>query len=349
MLKKIVITIVVILIGFFSWQFLNNKEVDNKTEFSLETFLQGIASVLQIESIEETDMEWRIKTDEKVEEKTYSAKSIKADNISFQTIEEVYSLFQEEGFEKDQFNIASGTISQISGFRKDDLICTIEEEILTDEEGNPNNKNIQIKCAQISDSLEPVYSMEESLKSIFSKRYNTKSSAIYLNIEESTEDFVRGEVSVLDENIDQEEKLFLAAKIDGVWGIAYGGDGILYCSRLTELGFPEEMKKGCAWQSSIEVNNGDNFSISLLSNPTTGYQWDVVFDSDYIGLIGSEYISEEENTDLGEIIVGGSGTRKFKFTTLHSGQTDIIFSYYRSWEGEDSAQEKKVYHLNITE
>ena len=79
---------------------------------------------------------------------------------------------------------------------------------------------------------------------------------------------------------------------------------------------------------TIKVKNGDTFSVVLHSNPTTGYSWQVDFDSNYVRLTDSGYVTSNP------ILIGSSGNETFEFLAVKSGQTEITFSYMRPWESK---------------
>lgn len=92
--------------------------------------------------------------------------------------------------------------------------------------------------------------------------------------------------------------------------------------------------------TTIETKMGDIFSIVLDANPTTGYQWEVEIDSDNIQLIDREYITSSK-----EPVPGAGGYETFNFFALKPGNTNIKFSYLRSWEGD--VIETLVYEIII--
>jgi len=94
----------------------------------------------------------------------------------------------------------------------------------------------------------------------------------------------------------------------------------------------------------IEVGNDNNFSVVLEANPTTGYQWELDFDSDYIQLVDKKYAIDWQGPDLPPPGTGGHET--FNFLALKPGKTELVFSYLRSWE-EEPPIEKKVYEIII--
>ncbi|MDD2666772.1 MAG: protease inhibitor I42 family protein [Methanocellales archaeon] len=79
---------------------------------------------------------------------------------------------------------------------------------------------------------------------------------------------------------------------------------------------------------TIKTKKGATFSVSLESNPTTGYSWQPQFDSNYVQLVDSSYVPSQPN------LLGGSGKETFEFLAMSSGTTEITFSYARPWESQ---------------
>jgi len=78
----------------------------------------------------------------------------------------------------------------------------------------------------------------------------------------------------------------------------------------------------------IETNIGKSFAITLDSNPTTGYQWQIArqLDTGLLELVDSQYISSK--TDL----VGAPGKEEWSFKAIRAGKAIISFDYVRPWE-----------------
>ena len=94
----------------------------------------------------------------------------------------------------------------------------------------------------------------------------------------------------------------------------------------------------------IQVPAGQEFVVDLEGNITTGFQWGLQLDSNFIEFKGKEYIADETEGE----IVGAGGHEKFTFWALTPGQTEIIFNYARP--GESVQPEKTiVFNLTITE
>jgi len=83
----------------------------------------------------------------------------------------------------------------------------------------------------------------------------------------------------------------------------------------------------------IKVKLGATFKLSLDSNPSTGYQWEIDFDSDFLKLEETYY------TPVGSKL-GGGGKEHFSFLPLKHGKTTITMLYKRNWEKIEIKKEK---------
>jgi len=81
----------------------------------------------------------------------------------------------------------------------------------------------------------------------------------------------------------------------------------------------------------IETALNKNFTISLVSNPTTGYQWQIVrqMDTGLLELLNSKFIAPETN------LVGAPGHEEWSFKAIKKGKTIISFAYSRPWEKDE--------------
>lgn len=89
----------------------------------------------------------------------------------------------------------------------------------------------------------------------------------------------------------------------------------------------------------IKVKAGQNFTITLESNPTTGYRWQISgkYDTAFVELVDSVFVPGR--TDL----VGAGGKEEWVFKALRAGKTVISFQYTRPWEKDElPAQEYSV-------
>ena len=79
-------------------------------------------------------------------------------------------------------------------------------------------------------------------------------------------------------------------------------------------------------------------TVSLPSNPTTGYSWKVEQSNDLFE-ITSEFAEGEGGA------LGAGGTDTFTMTPQASGETAVMFMYGRSWE--EAPESKIVYNVKI--
>jgi len=93
-------------------------------------------------------------------------------------------------------------------------------------------------------------------------------------------------------------------------------------------------------QEAIKVSNGHEFTITLQSNPGTGYQWIPTFNTTILNLVSHDY--KPASTKL----LGSPGTDVFTFKAINHGTDTVKMIYKRSWEKE-SVQEK-IFLVNVT-
>lgn len=91
----------------------------------------------------------------------------------------------------------------------------------------------------------------------------------------------------------------------------------------------------------IHLKAGEQFSIILESNPSTGYKWVPEYDKEIIELIDDRYESLNKNQQ----IVGAPGKQIFVFKALKKGDTEIKFEYGRSWE--KVSIDSRVFRISI--
>jgi predicted secreted protein len=84
-------------------------------------------------------------------------------------------------------------------------------------------------------------------------------------------------------------------------------------------------------ESQINANLGKDFTISLESNPSTGFEWWTNFDPNYLSLSNSTFIG---------------GKKLFTFNTRSTGNTEVIMLLLRPWENGTIA-ERKIFPINI--
>lgn len=97
--------------------------------------------------------------------------------------------------------------------------------------------------------------------------------------------------------------------------------------------------------TNISVKTGENFTIELEQNITTGYSWTyTIADESIIKLIKDDYITKESDKKL----VGAGGLRVLTFEALKAGGTTILLVYERSFEKHPDDQ-KITYNVTVSD
>jgi inhibitor of cysteine peptidase len=112
---------------------------------------------------------------------------------------------------------------------------------------------------------------------------------------------------------------------------------ILTASRFCHCRDDEEGGK------TIAARAGEEFTVKLDSNATTGYQWQLAepVDEKMIKFLRSEYIAP--NTDL----MGAPGVENWTFMALKPGRSKIALKYVRSWEKDNPPVDRKEFTITI--
>jgi len=103
--------------------------------------------------------------------------------------------------------------------------------------------------------------------------------------------------------------------------------------------------KGSPETVIIKVKVGEEFIITLDSNRTTGYSWQLAnpIDKDILKLVGTDY----EYSEPDKKIVGKSGKSIWTFMPIGKGRTAISLKYSRPWDMKASSIIKKVYFVVV--
>jgi len=92
--------------------------------------------------------------------------------------------------------------------------------------------------------------------------------------------------------------------------------------------------------STIEASVGDDITISLAGNPTTGYTWNVLQpqNADVVAFDDREYEAESD-------AIGAPGTEELEFEAVAAGEATIELGYFRPWEPD---QVDKTFTVTVT-
>lgn len=83
--------------------------------------------------------------------------------------------------------------------------------------------------------------------------------------------------------------------------------------------------------TSMTTSAGQNFTVTLDSNPSTGYQWEAssISNSELVRFVSSEFIQSDSG------LVGAGGKQTLTFQALKAGKSTIVLDYARPWEKEN--------------
>jgi inhibitor of cysteine peptidase len=96
----------------------------------------------------------------------------------------------------------------------------------------------------------------------------------------------------------------------------------------------------------VAVRAGDQFSVSLPSNQTTGYSWRLAegVSSAVLKTMGSRYTAPAPSGGL----VGRGGTETWVFRALAKGKTTITLEYARPWEKGVKPEKHQVFAVVVS-
>jgi len=93
---------------------------------------------------------------------------------------------------------------------------------------------------------------------------------------------------------------------------------------------------------TIDLTTGQKLVVSLESNPTTGFDWEITeIDQAVIKQSGeSEYKSESD-------LLGAGGVRTFTFEAVATGTSTLKLIYHRSWEKDIPPEQEFTVTINV--
>ncbi|MEW6142451.1 MAG: protease inhibitor I42 family protein [Chloroflexota bacterium] len=86
----------------------------------------------------------------------------------------------------------------------------------------------------------------------------------------------------------------------------------------------------------ITASVGKPFVIALASNPTTGFSWQLNYDTMILTLTNKDYVQDPGAAGR----VGAGGTEKFTFQGVKTGTTKVTLTYQRPWESVPPTETK---------
>ena len=93
----------------------------------------------------------------------------------------------------------------------------------------------------------------------------------------------------------------------------------------------------------IKASPGSTFTITLDSNPTTGYSWHLkeALNEKNVKLVDNKYLVPETSQ------LGKGGQEAWTFKAQAKGKTKIIMVYTRSWEKDTSSAKQASYTIIV--
>ncbi len=94
----------------------------------------------------------------------------------------------------------------------------------------------------------------------------------------------------------------------------------------------------------IRVPPGEEFSIVLESNPSTGFRWKMTLPEEQrtVKFLGSEHVASQK------VMPGVPGEEVFTFKAMIPGETKVDFVYARPWEPK-TAPARKIFTILVQE
>jgi inhibitor of cysteine peptidase len=89
---------------------------------------------------------------------------------------------------------------------------------------------------------------------------------------------------------------------------------------------------------------GQTFTLSLASNPTTGYSWEFVgLDAqDIVEVVKEEYVADSK-------LIGAGGVQTIVLKTVKAGEVELTLVYHRPWETDVEPIQTFTYKVTVQE
>ena len=94
---------------------------------------------------------------------------------------------------------------------------------------------------------------------------------------------------------------------------------------------------------TIETEPCKDFTITLESNKTTGFGWDIAesFDEKVVKFVSCEYVAADT------ALVGSGGKEMWTFRAVCPGKAAISFKYFRPWEKDVPPAKKMAFTVVV--
>ena len=107
----------------------------------------------------------------------------------------------------------------------------------------------------------------------------------------------------------------------------------------------EAVKQEANQKNLVKADYPGKFDIVLISNKSTGYEWQIAqpLDNNFVALVGSGSKYQLRFPRM----IGAGGTETWTFNTLKEGSTKITFKYVRQWEKNVAPAQTKEFVIEI--
>lgn len=96
--------------------------------------------------------------------------------------------------------------------------------------------------------------------------------------------------------------------------------------------------------NEINIKEGENFEITLDSNPSTGFSWEIAeeLDGTIIEEVDNVYGSSNADNNDRPPMVGAGGKEVWTFKALKKGETTIKMKYCQSFNADNPAEVRSI-------
>lgn len=95
---------------------------------------------------------------------------------------------------------------------------------------------------------------------------------------------------------------------------------------------------------AVELKVGETMRVTLASNPTTGYSWQILTNDPQVLELQGDPVYRADPSAQG--LVGAGGTETFTFVARQAGTVKLALGYLRPWE--EGVPPVQTYTLTVT-
>lgn len=118
---------------------------------------------------------------------------------------------------------------------------------------------------------------------------------------------------------------------------------VVFCS-CANMDTPDEITVSMAGRETAEVGCGvgDAVVVTLETNPSTGYGWDVSINCNKLVVLESRTIKNPKPYKSRGKLLGAPVEEEFVLRCVNCGLAEIVFKCVRPWENKPALIEKKI-------